>query len=125
MKESTTLLIAGLLLFLLANFADYQLQAEQHGWNGLLWERYERAPHWPDPFDAIPHDAWHVAQTIRNTFDKIAAVMIFGAAWLFAEDWMKRRYPFVWLWGVGFIAMFAVYAITRGIAFSLVYRVLN
>jgi len=127
MKTEYIYLLVGLVLFLLSNFADYQLQAEQHNWNGLMWERYERAEKWPDPWDAIPHDAWHVAQTVRNTCDKIAAVFAFVAVMAFLND--EKRASRNWsIWvqmPIAFIVMFIVYALSRGAAFSLPYRLWN
>ncbi len=127
MKEIVTLSVIGFVLFLIANFADYQLQAEQHGWNGLLWERYHRADKWPDPFDWIPHDAWHVAQTVRNTFDKIAAVLVFTGFVTLVDPFLRRiklDRTVLW-WTLSIAGMFLLYAIARGLAFSLPYRLFN
>jgi hypothetical protein len=56
---------AGFGAFLVSNLADYQVQAEAHGWRGLMWEANYRAPHW-GILDFIPHDGYHVAMWLHN-----------------------------------------------------------
>jgi hypothetical protein len=125
------LLAVAMLLFLASNFADYELQAYQHGWEptGIV-DMHHRADKLPDPWDWIPRDGWHVMQTIRNTCDKVGAALAFVGIIMFIlyyyKDWCLDALLYEWrLYVFGLIGMYALAAITRGIAFSLPYRLLN
>lgn len=100
----TPLLISTALLTA-SHVADWQLQCEQHGWKGLWWPAGARAPRWPWYADWFPHDAWHWAQLVRN-WGALSACITSGMFWLWAD----------WLYPIGFVTL---YAITRGIGFSL------
>ncbi len=91
-------------LMLVSHIADWQMQAEQHGWKGLWWVSGYRAPKW-GALDFIPHDPWHIAQTVRN-WGQLSACMMFGIYWPWA----------LWLYPPAFVV---VYAFTRGLGFTL------
>lgn len=130
-------------LLLLAGWADYELQAFQHGWAptgvaDMSW----RAPKWicqvfgvSVSLDFIPHDPWHIAQSIRN-IGMIAGPMciVFWYARSFPERapghpyfWQPRfsAFMFRYRYYLVFAAAFALHAVTRGVTFSLLYRILN
>lgn len=81
------LFIAAFILFLLHNHADYLYQASL--WEWWTWiDLTGRAPHWPWYADWIPHDAWHIVQSIRNHAGLIAA-----AAFMYAiTQWMHANF---------------------------------
>lgn len=111
-----------LLLFVLHGAADYQLQAEQHGWGGLLWERFARAPHWPWYIDWMPHDAWHITQMLWN--------LSFLAGVVAACEVARRHVMAYTLFlrasvALQFGAAWLLYIVGRGIGFSLPYHVMN
>lgn len=115
--------LAAVLLFLMHNHADYLLQAYQHGWE-TWWDLHGRAVSWPWYLDVLPRDNWHLVQTIRNQ-SVIAASMI-GAVSMASLIDDNMRYPKS-MWHVLMVAAtpFALYAITRAIAFSLIYAIMN
>lgn len=104
-------LCASAMLLLMSHLADWQMQCEQHGWAGLLWEPNARGARWPWYADWFPHDAWHWAQVVRN-WGALIACMLCGMFWP-AETWM---YP------PGFVAL---YALTRGLGFSMPRKLLQ
>lgn len=125
-RYAAALLALAFVLFLAGGVADYELQAYQHGWKptGIADMNY-RAPKLADPWDWIPRDAWHIAQTTRNTADKAGAVIAFLAlAGLIPDAWTSRLRSWMYL-AILIVLMFAVAAIARGASFSLLYRLLN
>ena len=99
------MLVLAYALMLISHVADWQLQCEQHGWRGLWWERFKRAPRAAWYIEWFPRDAWHVAQVVRN-WAIITGCMLMGIYWPFAI----YAYPPVFV---------VAYAITRGLGFSL------
>ncbi len=73
MKTSLIRTALALLLFAVANHADYLLQAYQHNWPTWIDLSY-RAPHW-GIFDFVPHDAWHAVQFTRNQLLLLAPLL--------------------------------------------------
>lgn len=119
-------LILALLLFILANHADYLMQAYQHGWWTWL-DLSARAPKW-GMFDFIPHDAWHIVQVLENLCRMLGAVasyfafrmagaLVFPMHVYSQKLWLRRA--------VVFTAWILPYVLTRGIAFSLAYKLAN
>lgn len=96
------LLIPGILLLLAYNHADYLWQGEMHGWKTWL-DLTRRAPKWGF-WDFIPHDAWHIVQTIKNHSLLLGAPLVVVA---FDNP--------IW----GFVVLLASYAVTRAIGFTL------
>ncbi|MBI5646676.1 MAG: hypothetical protein HY962_07065 [Ignavibacteriae bacterium] len=125
MKQTIYIIIIGFVLLALGSFSDYELQAFQHGWQptGLVDMAY-RAPHWPWYADWIPHDGWHVVQTIHNTADKfgaaVAALGLLGATTL-----LDRRAKPLRDVTIMFLGLIAISAIARGLTFSLLLKALN
>lgn len=123
-------LTVAILLFAAHNHADYLLQAYQHGWNTWL-DLGGRAPKW-GLWDFIPHDAWHIVQSVRNQ----SLFVAIPAAWVgLANLAMCRRH--VWYvptvadkygrfhaWP-GIVVGLVLYAATRAAAFTLAYEILN
>lgn len=131
MKRATQYLLASIALFLLAGYADYELQAFQHGWNSFL-DLSARAPKW-GMLDFIPHDAWHIAQWLRNL--AMICAPIFVMRW-YARTFNTLGQPTYWRTGwkawmeyhrawMIFVAVLALYAMTRGLTFSLLYHVMR
>jgi len=104
-------LLVGTGISILANFADYQLQADAHGWKGLMWEQGYRAPKW-GVFDFIPHDGYHITQWFRNILMLGLPVAIF----LMADEWK---------WWHKCLAILGCYIVGRGVGFSFPYQRLN
>lgn len=115
-------LITAFVLFAVANAADYFYQADMHGWVNPLWENGVRAAKWGF-WDFIPHDPWHIAQWLRNFGLLLGAP--FGVAAI--ARWLNPKFrPFRWYQqAIRMVAMLALYALTRGLTFSLLYKVLN
>lgn len=104
-------LLVGVAISIVSNFADYQLQAEQHNWDGLMWERYHRAPKW-GMWDFVPHDGYHIAQTVRNTLMLAMPVVVM----LMTQEWQ---------WWQRALAVLGSYIVGRGIGFSLPQKAWN
>ena len=100
---------AGILL--VANYADYFYQADIHGWNNPLWVNGTRAPKW-GIFDFLPHDGWHICQTISR------AGLVYGSILIW-----EGMEEYDWYWKL--LAVVGVNALTRGIGFSATYKVLK
>jgi hypothetical protein len=64
------------ILFATGNAAEYFHKADINGWFNPLWERGVHALHWADWLDWIPYDACHIRQTLSNTVDKLAVVIV-------------------------------------------------
>jgi hypothetical protein len=122
------LLIIALVLFWISGWADYELQAFQHGWHGTgLIDMAARAPKW-GWLDWIPHDGWHLVQTTLNTSLLIAssASVLFGVAVVsFLEEKIKMLRSVVAWYIAPLLAVFAFHALMRGASFSILYRLLN
>jgi len=102
---------AGVAMLIISNYADYYYQADMHGWQNPLWVNGARAPKW-GVFDFIPHDGWHIAQTISR------AGLVYGSLLLW--DSMDGL---AWYWRI--VGVLGINALTRGIGFSLTYKLLN
>lgn len=98
-------ILVSVVLLLASHVADWQLQCEQHGWKGLWWKNGNRAPRIAWYIEWLPRDAWHIAQVLRN-WGQLAACIIMGLYWPFVD----------WYFPPAFVAL---YAITRGIGFTL------
>ena len=94
----------GVLLLLLYNHADYLWQGEMHGWKTWLDLTY-RAPKWGF-FDFIPHDLWHVVQSIKNHSLLVGSPLVFYG--------FESPSPSLKL-----LAVLIVYAVTRAAGFTL------
>ena len=109
-----------IILFLIANLADYFYQADLFRWNNPLWTNGTRADHWGWYLDWFPHDLWHTTQSIRNPALVIGAILAYVASdrmlrMLNIRPTLLMKCLFVW----------SIYLITRGIGFSLMYKLLN
>jgi len=99
-----------LMVLVVANVADYLRQADDHGWTNPVWTNGRRAPKW-GLFDFIPHDEYHVSQTIARWGMVIGSIL----AWHIIDG----------EWYVRLAIVIACNAIGRGIGFSIPYRILN
>jgi hypothetical protein len=124
-------LLLAVVLFAAHNHADYLLQAYQHGWNTWL-DLHGRAPKW-GLWDFIPHDAWHIVQSVRNQSLFVAIPVAWVAAANLAMQWTKGnaywpmvadKYGRFHAWP-GIVIGLLLYAATRAAAFTLVYEILN
>lgn len=106
-----------LALFLISNAADYFYQADIFGWYNPLWTNGVRAPKWGD-WDWFPHDAWHIAQWLRNLL-LLAGGCVTSGVYCPAN----RRHWKYWV-TTGLLAI-ALYLITRGLTFSLMLKIWN
>jgi hypothetical protein len=117
------LLGAAAFLFLVNAYADYEYQASMHGWNALL-DLSHRAPKW-GLFDFIPHDAWHLVQSIRNQSAIAATACAAIPLFILAGEipWLNRRRSLLLAGMV--IGCLLLYGAARAVGFTLVYEVLN
>lgn len=124
MKNWKILLSLAIVLFLLQAHADYLYQASL--WKWWTWlDLTSRAPHWPWYADWVPHDAWHIVQTVRNHAALIAAALAYRCAYrvyIGFPAWAMRRLPAM---PAQILIMLACYAVTRAVAFTLVYELMN
>lgn len=119
------MLIAGALLLLVQAHADYLYQASL--WEWWTWlDLTGRAPHWPWYADWIPHDAWHIVQSVRNHAALIGAALVFGGICFALPGKVVKPLRPRLRWVLLCLAvMLAVYAVTRAIGFTLVYEIMN
>jgi hypothetical protein len=110
MNKRYSQLLFALLIFAVANTADYLLQAYQHGWPAFFALSAD-APKW-GIFDFIPHDSWHIAQWSRNICMILGSVFGAAAGGGFVA---YHRLPYNWIW---MLSAILPYVITRGIFFS-------
>jgi hypothetical protein len=129
-----TYFILASVLFLVANYCDFELQAFQHGWNALL-DLSARSPKW-GIFDFIPHDLWHIIQWLRNLTMIAGTTLAIKSFWWVLHVFSYSDYvcmsPAKWKnWAcdhkyiVGFVSAIVLYVVTRGVGFSLMYKLLN
>lgn len=115
------MLALALILLSLAQAADYFYQADLHGWYNPLWVNGTRAPKW-GWLDFIPHDGWHIAQTLRNFGDAagvtLACIAISSLLWHSPLALADIGYMIICL-----SLSLAVRALLRGLFFSLPYKV--
>lgn len=125
---SIFLAVIALFLYGASAFADFELQAYQHGWRATGWfDLTWRAAKLPDPWDWIPRDTWHVMQMVRNLAG-ILATIVATAASLIIPATLERTTSrsHAWLYWVSAVAVSLVlYAIAGGIFRSLPYRIMN
>ena len=123
MKSTTMTLFLALLLLLLQAHADYLYQASL--WEWWTWiDLTSRAPHWPWYADWIPHDAWHIVQTVRNHAALIGAAFAYEAAQRLYCKYVSCR-PGWQLTAASLAGMLVAYALTRAVGFTLVYELMN
>ncbi|HOJ04087.1 MAG TPA: hypothetical protein PK916_08790 [Bacteroidota bacterium] len=97
----------GVLLMALYNHADFLWQAEMHVWPAWL-DLTHRAPHWPWYLDWIPHDGWHVVQSIKNHAALLGSALVFyGTVHRWRSPWWEL------------VAVLLVYGLTRFLCFTL------
>lgn len=84
-------------------FADYLLQADQHGWDApFALDASGRKWGW---LDFIPHDSWHAVQFVKNRMPCLAVFAALGA--FAAPPWYV------------YLLVEATYATTRFFAFTV------
>ena len=103
-RDTRGLYVLASVAFVTANLADWQLQTEQHGWQGCLWEPNSRGERWPWYADWIPHDGYHAAQSIHTGGMLIGS----GSIAYIGGQWWKRALEIV-----------IFYSVSRLFAFSL------
>lgn len=114
-----------LLLLLAANVADYFYQADMHGWNlAGLWERgYRNGDSFP-----LPTDPWHWAQTIRNAgtiLGTVCAVHLAVAVLSVILRRVRTRRENAIHYVLVIVVPILFWYASRGLGFSLLYRILN
>ena len=85
--------IVAIILLCAGNFADYCLQAFQHGW---AWQPFDLAPRsakHPWYLAWLPPDAWHLAHTVMISGFLLAAVSL----WSWHAPWILLVIPANWL----------------------------
>lgn len=120
---SFILLAVAFVLYLVNAYADYEYQASLHGWNALLDLSY-RAPKW-GWLDFLPHDGWHIVQSIRNHSVIIATALAAIPLFVLASEirWLKTRIAGVFAAMV--IGCLLLYGAARALGFTLVYEVMQ
>jgi hypothetical protein len=140
-REFIVYYIAAFILLLLFNHTDYLYQASL--WKWWTWiDLTARAPHWPWYADWIPHDAWHIVQTIRNHTGIIGAGMVIFytrevivTTWAMPGDELSRAFETSSMkmhlsipgphWIQELAILLLTYAATRAIAFTLPLELMN
>ena len=112
------LIALSLILLSAAQAADYLYQADIHGWTNPVWVNGTRAKKKWGMWDWIPHDGWHIAQTIKNTCDIAGAVLLFIEVNYYTHVWFNTGYG-LWHILLCLVVCFAIRALPRVLFFSL------
>lgn len=105
-------------LLLVAHHADYLLQAYHWSWNYAWWDLDPTAAKWGF-WDFIPHDSWHIVQSIFHLTFFTGGALSALAALSFLLD--SGRVDAKWhQQAVAAVIFFGINALARGIGFSLV-----
>lgn len=107
-------IIVALILYVASHYADYLVQADAWAWVLPSW--YNRSRRTTSFF---PRDHWHWAQLVRNTlwtYLPIFIFVLFSSLFEFAGRWNLA---------LAFAAIPVSYAVTRGVGFSLIRKILN
>lgn len=121
-KRDYIYLSIGIALMLLWNHADYLYQASL--WKWWTWLPLDRTAAKWGIFDFIPHDSWHVVQSVRNHAGLVAAWALFDVGRIMPYV-MRFRRPAHWAMAFSLAVILIAYALTRAVAFTLPLELMN